>query len=165
MDHLGSRVRHDFAGPGPYPTVMLPQTAPARFAHSANPSVIIFPLSLTQLASHFPRLFHPSSLPDTPEASHSASTSPASSVSPQTPPVVHGPGLLKAASPNVSPPRTLRPRFRVSIVSVFHLISSCRFLPMPLPYLPTFLLISLTLPTWLGHSYWIIMYLNHPTSC
>ena len=33
---------------------------------------------------------YPTSPPDTPEASHSASTSPASSVSPQTPPDAHG---------------------------------------------------------------------------
>ena len=31
-------VHHDFAGPGPYPTVVLPQTAPAPFTHSSNPS-------------------------------------------------------------------------------------------------------------------------------
>jgi hypothetical protein len=30
---LESRVRHDFAGPEPHPTVVLPQTAPAPFTH------------------------------------------------------------------------------------------------------------------------------------
>ncbi|KAI0279327.1 hypothetical protein BC826DRAFT_1112945 [Russula brevipes] len=40
---------------------------------------------------------YPSSLPDTPEASHLVSTSPTSSVSPQTPPDVHGSGF----GPNV----------------------------------------------------------------
>lgn len=32
------RVRHDLAGPGPCPTVVLPQSTPAPFAHCANPS-------------------------------------------------------------------------------------------------------------------------------
>ena len=32
------RVRHDLAGPGPCPTVILPQSMPAPFAHCVNPS-------------------------------------------------------------------------------------------------------------------------------
>jgi hypothetical protein len=48
---------------------------------------------------------YPTSPPDTPEASHSASTSPASSVSPQTPPDAHGPGFVnvKVVSADSSP--------------------------------------------------------------
>ncbi|KAH9171435.1 hypothetical protein EDB89DRAFT_2070756 [Lactarius sanguifluus] len=105
-----SRVRHDFAGSGPYPTVVLPQTAPAPFAHSANPSSSIpsftARVSLPKDAPVIPSppiASYPSSPPDTPEASHSASTSPASSVSPQTPPDAHGPGLVKVASAESSP--------------------------------------------------------------
>ncbi|KAH9057073.1 hypothetical protein EDB83DRAFT_2316050 [Lactarius deliciosus] len=105
-----SRVRHDFAGAGPYPTVVLPQTAPAPFAHSANPSSSIpsftARVSLPKDAPVIPSppiASYPSSPPDTPEASHSASTSPASSVSPQTPPDAHGPGLVKVASAESSP--------------------------------------------------------------
>src|SRR6266702_3351057 len=41
--------------------------------------------------------------PNTPEASHTASTPPASSVSPQTPPDVHGPVLAKVALTESSP--------------------------------------------------------------
>jgi hypothetical protein len=41
--------------------------------------------------------------PRTPEASHSASTSPASSVSPQTPPDAHGPAFCKVISADSSP--------------------------------------------------------------
>ena len=33
-----NRVRHDFAGPGPYPTVVLPQTTPTPFTHGSNPN-------------------------------------------------------------------------------------------------------------------------------
>lgn len=106
-----SRVRHDFAGPGPYPTVVLPQTAPAPFTHSTNPipstSIPSFTtrVSLPKDAPVIPSppITYPSSPPDTPEASHSASTSPASSVSPQTPPDAHGPGLVKVASAESSP--------------------------------------------------------------
>ena len=106
-----SRVRHDFAGPGPYPTVVLPQTNPAPFAHSANPSSSNSIPSFTARVSlpkdapviPAPPIAYPSSPPDTPEASHSASTSPASSVSPQTPSDVHGPGLVKVASAESSP--------------------------------------------------------------
>ncbi|KAH9057673.1 hypothetical protein EDB87DRAFT_1578552 [Lactarius vividus] len=105
-----SRVRHDFAGPGPYPSVVLPQTAPAPFAHSANPSSSIpsftARVSLPKDAPVIPSppiASYPSSPLDTPEASHSASTSPASSVSPQTPPDAHGPGLVKVASAESSP--------------------------------------------------------------
>jgi hypothetical protein len=40
--------------------------------------------------------------PDTPEASHSTSTSPASSVPPQTPPDAHGQGFAKVVSADSS---------------------------------------------------------------
>jgi hypothetical protein len=92
-----SRVHHDFAGPGPYLTVILPQTTPAPFAHSANPSSSILSfmarISLPKdtLIIPSPPIIYPSSPPDTPEASHSASTSPVLSVWPQTPPDMHGP--------------------------------------------------------------------------
>jgi hypothetical protein len=46
---------------------------------------------------------YPSSPPNTPEASHSASTSPASSVLPQTPPDAHGVGFVKLVSADSSP--------------------------------------------------------------
>jgi hypothetical protein len=107
-----SRVRHDFAGPGPYPTVVLPQTAPAPFAHSANqnpgssiPSFTTRVVSLPKDAPVIPspQITYPSSPPDTPEASHSVSTSPASSASPPTPPDAHGQGLVKVASAESSP--------------------------------------------------------------
>jgi hypothetical protein len=45
-----------------------------------------------------PPITYPSLPLDTPEASHSASTSPASSVLPQTPPNAHGPGLVNGLS-------------------------------------------------------------------
>jgi hypothetical protein len=100
-----SRVRH--AGPGPCLMVVLPQTAPAPFAHSANPSIPSFTtrLSLSQDAPVIPSppIAYTSSPSDTPEASHSTSTSPALPVSPQTPPEVHGPGLIKVASAELSP--------------------------------------------------------------
>jgi hypothetical protein len=82
-----SRVRHDFTGPGPYPTVVLSPTTPAPFAHNANPSSSIPSfttcISLLKVIPSLP-LAYPSSPLDKPEASHSASTSPASLVSPQT---------------------------------------------------------------------------------
>jgi hypothetical protein len=45
---------------------------------------------------------YPSSPPNTPEASHLASTSPASSVSPQTLPDAHGQGFAKVVSVDLS---------------------------------------------------------------
>jgi Cyclin, N-terminal domain len=112
-----SRVRHDFAGPGPYPAMVLPQSAPAPFAHpsassnvnsSSSCSIPSFTtrVSLPKDAPPVvpsPAIPYPSSPPDTPEASHSVSTSPASSVSPQTPPDAHAPGFIKVASANSSP--------------------------------------------------------------
>lgn len=108
-----SRVQHDFAGPGPYPPMVLPAPAPAPFAHqtanggtsgipSFTPRVAMPPKEAPVIPS--PSIpTYPSSPPDTPETSHSVSTSPASSVSPQTPPDAHGPGFVKVASADSSP--------------------------------------------------------------
>lgn len=106
-----SRVQRDFAGPGPYPPTVLPQPAPAPFGHqsSANASMPAFAtrVALPKDAPVIPSPSIPvyrSSPPDTPETSpHSASTSPASSVSPQTPPDAHGSGFIKVVSASSSP--------------------------------------------------------------
>jgi len=109
-----SRVRQDFAGPGPYPAVVLPQSAPAPFTHpnaSNSSSSSSIPSFTTRVSVPkdappvvpSPAIAYPSSPPDTPEASHSVSTSPASSVSPQTPPDAHGPGFIKVVSAEASP--------------------------------------------------------------
>jgi len=50
---------------------------------------------------HLPLI--PPQYPSTPEVSHSASTSTASSVSPQKPPDAHGPGFVKVVSADSSP--------------------------------------------------------------
>jgi len=117
-----ARVQLDFAGPGPYPPMVLPQPAPAPFSHqstgnninsSTGSSIPAFasrvPLSKDAPVIPSPAIrTYPSSPLDTPEASHSASTSPASSVSPQTPPDAHGPGfgvkVMSADSSPVEPP-------------------------------------------------------------
>jgi hypothetical protein len=114
---LQSRVQLDFAGPGPYPPTVLPQPTSAPFSHQSTGNNINSSMgsSIPAFASHVP-LFkdapvipspsirtYPSSPPDTPEASHSASTSPASSVSPQTPPNAHGAGFVKLVSADSSP--------------------------------------------------------------
>jgi hypothetical protein len=105
LDQAG--VQLDFAGPGPCPPMVLPQPAPAPFSHqgtgnninsSTGSSIPAFasrvPLSKDAPVIPSPAIrTYPSSPPDTPEASHSASTSPASSVSPQTPPDARGPGF------------------------------------------------------------------------
>src|SRR5216684_8395400 len=108
-----ARVQHDFAGPGPYPTTVLPQPAPAPFAHQSTGN--INGSSMPAFASRVPMpkdapiipsptiRTYPSSPPDTPDASHSASTSPASSVSPQTPPDAHGPAFCKVVLADSSP--------------------------------------------------------------
>ncbi|KAH9961122.1 hypothetical protein BC827DRAFT_1260608 [Russula dissimulans] len=110
-----SRVQHDFAGPGPYPAVVLPQPAPAPFTHqsssvnSSTGSLIPSFAPRAPLPKDVPVIpspsipTYPSSPPDTPEASHSVSTSPASSVSPQTPLDVHGQGFVKVVSADSSP--------------------------------------------------------------
>jgi hypothetical protein len=112
-----TRVQADFAGPGPYPPMVLPQPAPAPFSHqstgnninsSTGGSIPAFasrvPLSKDAPVIPSPSIrTYPSSPPDTPEASHSASTSPASSVSPQTPPDAHGQGFVKFVSADSSP--------------------------------------------------------------
>jgi Cyclin, N-terminal domain len=99
-------VRKDFAGPGPYPTYVL-QTISKLAATSANPFPAIAPnTSTSPIPSFGPRqasppkstppppsipthpakaYLTPPTTPDTPEPSYSQSTSPASSVSPQTP--------------------------------------------------------------------------------
>lgn len=110
-----NRVQRDFAGPGPYPPTVLPQPVPAPFAHqsaanvSGGTSIPAFaaraplPKDAPVIPSPSIRTYH-SSPPDTPEASpHSASTSPASSVSPQTPPDAHGQGFVKVVSVDSSP--------------------------------------------------------------
>jgi hypothetical protein len=117
-----ARVQLDFAGQGPYPPMVLPQPAPAPFSHqsagnninSSTGSFILAFASRAPLSKDAPVIpspairTYPSSPPDTPEASHSASTSPASSVSPQTPPDAHGPGftfkVMSADSSPVEPP-------------------------------------------------------------
>jgi len=97
--------------------MVLPQPAPAPFSHqttgnnvnsSTGSSIPAFsyraPLSKDAPVIPSPSVrAYPSSPPDTPEASHSASTSPASSVSPQTPPDAHGPGFVKVVSADSSP--------------------------------------------------------------
>lgn len=113
-----ARVQLDFAGPGPYPPMVLPQPAPAPFSHqstgnninsSTGSSIPAF-TSRGHLSKDAPVIpspairTYPSSPPDTPEASHSASASPTSSVSPQTPPDAHGPGFaVKVMSADSSP--------------------------------------------------------------
>jgi hypothetical protein len=108
-----SRVQLDFAGPGPYPPTVLPQPTPAPFSHqstgkkninsSTGSSIPAF-ASRVPLSKDAPVIpsssirTYPSSPPDTPEASHSASTSPASSVSPQMPSDAHGAGFVKLVS-------------------------------------------------------------------
>jgi len=112
-----ARVQHDFAGPGPYPPTVLPQPAPAPFTHQSSTGNINSSTG-TSIPAFAPRVplpkdapvipspsirTYPSSPLDTPEASHSVSTSPASSVSPQTPPDAHGPGFVKVVSADSSP--------------------------------------------------------------
>ncbi|KAH9166129.1 hypothetical protein EDB89DRAFT_2076197 [Lactarius sanguifluus] len=69
---------------------------------ATNASRFILRLLLTSSLTHSPS--HPlHNSPDTPTASHAASTSPASSASLQTPPDAHGPGLIKVTSAEWSP--------------------------------------------------------------
>jgi hypothetical protein len=106
LKEFEAMVRKDFAGPGPYPTYVL-QTISKLAATSTNPFPAIAPNSSTSpIPSFGPRqasppkstppppsiptnpakaYLSPPTTPDTPEPSYSESTSPASSVSPQTP--------------------------------------------------------------------------------
>ncbi|EGO00719.1 hypothetical protein SERLA73DRAFT_178625 [Serpula lacrymans var. lacrymans S7.3] len=98
-------VRKDFAGPGPYPTYILPPSSKTSPPSTSNP----FPPANTS-TSPIPSFGHrypsppkppypppstntsstysPPATPDTPSPSNSATTSPASSASPPTPPGV-----------------------------------------------------------------------------
>jgi len=110
-----ARVQLDFASPGFYPPMVLPQPAPAPFSHqslgnninsSTGSSIPAFvspvPLSKDAPVIPSPPIRTCPSPPRYPEASHSASTSPASSVSPQTPPDAHGPAFVKVVSIDLS---------------------------------------------------------------
>ena len=125
------RVQLDFAEPGPYPPMVLPQPAPAPFSHQSTGNIInsstgslfrrsfpAYPCPKVRPLFPLPRFEHtPHHPPDTPEASHSAPTSPASSVSPQTPPNAHGPGfavkIMSAESSPVEPPVIPQPRINL----------------------------------------------------
>ncbi|KAI0263784.1 hypothetical protein BC834DRAFT_971147 [Gloeopeniophorella convolvens] len=105
-----ARVRRDFQGPGPYPTVVLPPAAPASFAHPTSSTASTIPSFTPRVpmpkdsAPVIPSPAYTSSPPDTPPSSHSASTSPASSASPGTPPDAHGPAFaVKVVSADSSP--------------------------------------------------------------
>ncbi|KAI0036152.1 hypothetical protein K488DRAFT_6984, partial [Vararia minispora EC-137] len=92
-----ARVKHDFAGPGPYPPLVLPQdVAPAPAAPVPATSIPAFVTHPSASVTSFPAPSHqlpspPSSdegelsSPNTPEASHSTTPSPASTISPPTP--------------------------------------------------------------------------------
>jgi hypothetical protein len=109
-----SCVQQDFAGPGPYPAMALPQPALALFAHQCESRQLQHWFFHTGFRS--PRVpterqtctsipTYPSSPPDTPEASHLVSTSPASSVSPPTPPAPNTHKPLRRVVPRPrSPP-------------------------------------------------------------
>lgn len=96
LKEFEDKVCRDFAGPEPYPPIVLPQPAPSPFAHpgaSSSTSIPSFghrtsplkPVPAAIAANH--TMFSPSpSISDTPSSSHSTSTSPASSASPPTPP-------------------------------------------------------------------------------
>ena len=91
-------IQQDFTGPGPYPPMVLPQLAPVPFMHQSSSSATSGSRSaMPLLAPHIPMpkdapvilsLLIPicTSLPPNTQATHSASTSPASSVSSQMPP-------------------------------------------------------------------------------
>jgi hypothetical protein len=106
LKEFEAMVRKDFAGPGPYPTYVL-QTISKLAATSTNPYPALAPnTSTSPIPSFGPRqasppkytpppppipihtasaYVSPPATPDTPGQSYSESTSPASSVSPQTP--------------------------------------------------------------------------------
>src|SRR5258708_23544080 len=87
---------------------VLPQPAP--FSLQSTTNISSTGSSMPAFASRIPLpnpqsddQTYPSSPPCIPEASHSASTSPASSVSPQTLPDAHGPAFCKVISADSSP--------------------------------------------------------------
>ncbi len=98
--NVTSHVLHNFAGPG----LQFHSSFTTRVSSERCPSPIYTLLHCSRRASEShshhsnPTGRIPFSLPDTTKTSHSALTSPASSVSPQTPPDAHGPGLIKVAS-------------------------------------------------------------------
>ncbi|KAI0084022.1 hypothetical protein BDY19DRAFT_998106 [Irpex rosettiformis] len=105
LKEFEERVKRDFKGPGPYPSYLMPSPAPSPmpsttpYAPSAPTPAPSFVTGRSAPSSSPPKpsvrttapestyVSSPGSpsMPDTPEASHSASTSPASSVSPPTP--------------------------------------------------------------------------------
>lgn len=101
LKEFEDKVCRDFAGPGPYPPIVLPQPAPSPFAHpgaSSSTSIPSFghrtspPKPVPAAIAANQTMSSPSpSIPDTPSSSHSTSTSPASSASPPTPPDSHAP--------------------------------------------------------------------------
>ena len=106
LRNFQTRVQLDFAGLGPYPLTVLLQPTPAPFSHQSNINVstgssipaFASRVPLSKDAPIFPSpaiRTYASSTPDAPEASHSASTSPASSVSPQALPDAHRPDLSR----------------------------------------------------------------------
>ena len=101
-------IQQDFAGPSPYPPMVLPQPALVLFMHQSSSSATsgsgsampllapCVPMPKDALVIPSPSIpTYPSSPPDTPGASHSALTSPTSLVSLQMPPDAHGPGFIK----------------------------------------------------------------------
>lgn len=101
LKEFEDKVCRDFAGPGPYPPIVLLQPAPSPFAHpgaslstsipsfghrTSSPKPVLVAIAANQTMSSSSL-----SIPDTPPSSHSTSTSPASSASPPTPPDSHAP--------------------------------------------------------------------------
>ncbi|KAN0124364.1 hypothetical protein V8E52_002013 [Russula decolorans] len=97
--YLKWQLNLDFIGPGPYPPMVLPQPAPAPFSHQIWVPPFLHFASHDPLSKDAPVIPSPSirniplTLSNNLEASHSASTSPTSSVSPQTPPDAHEPSI------------------------------------------------------------------------
>ncbi|KAI0090749.1 hypothetical protein BDY19DRAFT_887059, partial [Irpex rosettiformis] len=105
LKEFEEKVKRDFKGPGPYPSYLMPSPAPSPmpsttpYAPGAPTPAPSFVTGRSAPSSSPPKpsvrttapessyISPPASpsMPDTPEASHSASTSPASSVSPPTP--------------------------------------------------------------------------------
>jgi hypothetical protein len=113
LRNFQNRVQCDFASPGPYPLTVLHQPVPMPFAHQSTSNVgssmpafaprAALPKDASVIPSPAIRTY-PSSPFDTPKVSpHSASTSPASLVSPQTPPNAYGPGFVKVVMADSSP--------------------------------------------------------------